>query len=121
MKDFLECIYYIATTIAATRFTYPWVERKLKVWWNKTRTRTAFTLGYKTKLVGSETSSPEYEIGYLYISYETTCERKWTDWKFRTSHSFWSLNRINKLPKFGSVAHYGSINNLIKFEKEKAK
>ena len=99
----------------------PWARKKLKEWWDKIRTRTEFTLGYKTELGSGETSSPEYEIGYLFISYETTHKRRWTDWKFRTLHSFYSINLIDKLPKFGRVAHYGSINNLIKFEKEKGK
>ena len=106
---------------AFVKFANPWIKRKLKAWWDKTRARTEFTLGYKTELVGGETSSPEYEIGYLFISYETTHKRRWTDWKFRTLYSFYSLNLIDKLPKFGSVAHYGWINNLIKFEKEKGK
>lgn len=114
----------IATlTVLATfvKFVSPWVKRKLENWWNKTLARTEFTLGYKTELGRNEISSPEYEIGYLFISYETTHKRRWTDWKFRTLHSFYSLNLIDKLPKFGSVAHYGSINNFIKFEKEKGK
>ena len=103
------------------RSTSPWIKRKLKNWWNKTRARTEFTLGYKTKLGGGETSSPEYEIGYLFISYETTHKRRWIDWKFRTLCSFYTLNLIDKLPKFGSVAYYGWMNNLIKFQKEKLK
>ena len=106
---------------ACLKFTSPWIKRKLVDWWNKTRARTEFTLGYKTKLGGGETSSPEYEIGYLFISYETTHKRRWTDWKFRTLCSFYSLNLIDKLPKFGSVARYGWINNLVKFVKEKGK
>ena len=117
-KDWLECMYYIATTMAATRFTYPWIARKLKVWWNKTRLMTEFTLGCKAE-VGSKTSSQEYEIGYLFISYETTYKKKWSDWKFRTLHSLYSLNLIDKLPKFGSVAHYRSINNSIRFDRER--
>lgn len=106
--------------MAATRFTYPWIARKLKVWWNKTRLMTEFTLGCKTE-VGSKTSSPEYEIGYLFISYETTYKKKWIDWKLRTLHSLYSLNLIDKLPLFRSVVHYRSINNFVKFEKEKGK
>lgn len=106
---------------AFIKFVSPWIKRKLEGWWNKTRARTEFTLGYKTELVGGKTSSPEYEIGYLFISYETTHKRRWTDWKFRTLHSFYNLNLIDKLPKFESVARYGWINNLIKFEEEKGK
>ena len=117
-KDWLECMYYIATTMAATRFTYPWIARKLKVWWNKTRLMTEFTLGYKTE-VGSKTSSTEYDIGYLFMSYETTYKKKWTDWKFRTLHSLYSLNLIDKLPKLGGVAHYRSINNSIRFDRKR--
>ena len=105
---------------AFIKFVSPWIEAKLKVWWNKTRARTEFTLGCKTE-VGSKTSSPEYVIGYLFISYETTHKRRWIDWKFRTLHSLYSLNLIDKLPKFGSVAHYRSINNFVKFQKEKLK
>lgn len=106
---------------AFIKFTSPWIKRKLVDWWNKTRARTEFTLGYKTELVGDKTSFPEYEIGYLFISYETTHKRRWTDWKFRILCSFYSGNLIDKLPKFGSVAHYGWINNLIEFVKEKGK
>lgn len=126
----LESAVQIATIIGVTiavlmalakliKFVKPWLKGHLEDWWNKTRPRTEFTLGDKTKLGGGETSSPEYEIGYLFISYETTHKRRWTDWKFRILRSFYNL--INKLPKFGSVAHYGWINNLIKFEKEKGK
>ena len=128
----LESAAQIATVVAAViatltvlatfvKFVRPWVKRKLENWWNKTLARTEFTLGYKTELGRNEISSPEYEIGYLFISYETTHKRRWTDWKFRTLHSFFSLNLIDKLPKFGSVVYYGWINNLIKFQKEKLK
>ena len=128
----LESAAQIATVVAAViailtvlatfvKFVSPWVKRNLENWWDKTRARTEFTLGYKTQLVGGKTSSPEYEIGYLFISYETTHKRRWIDWKFRILHSFYSLNLIDKLPKVGSVAHYGWMNNLIKFQKEKLK
>ena len=103
------------------RSTSPWIKRKLENWWNKTRARTELTLGYKTELVGGETSSPEYEIGYLFISYETTHKRRWIDWKFRTLHSFYRLKLIDKHPQFASVVHYRSINNFVKFQKEKCK
>ena len=106
---------------AFVKFVSPWIKGKLKDWWNKTRTKTEFTLGYKAELVGSETSSPEYEIGYLFISYETTYKRKWTDWKFRTSHSFYGLSLIGKLPKFREIANERSINNAIKFDRKRRK
>ena len=111
----------LGTLAAFLKFAIPWIKGKLKSWLNKTRARTEFTLGYKTELGGGETSSPEYEIGYLFISYETTHKRRWTNWKFRTLYSFYSLNLIDKLPQFGSVVHYRSINNFVKFEKEKGK
>ena len=96
-------------------------KKKLGAWWNQTRVRTEFALGYKTKLGSSNASSQAYEIGYLFISYETTYKREWTDWKFRTLHSFYGLSLIDKLPKLRGIATTRSTKNFIRFEKKKSK
>lgn len=95
----------------------PWMQKKLKVWWNKTRDRTEFTLGYKTKLGRSETRSSEYTIGYVFVSYKMSYGRRFIHWKYDFLYSFYK--RIGKLRKFENIAHQGSINTLIKSNMER--
>lgn len=95
----------------------PWMKKKLKVWWNKTRDRTEFTLGYKTKLGQSETRSSEYTIGYVFVRYKMSYGRRFIHWKYDFLCSFYK--RIGKLRKFENIANQGFINTLIKSNMER--
>ena len=110
----------IVTSIKVIKFASPWIKRKLKNWWNKKYIKTEFTLGYKTELMTSKTHNPEYEIGYLFISYEIYYNRIFCHW--------WHLifldslyRRIGNLFKNAGTIIEKSINNIIKFDKKKGK
>lgn len=109
----------IAIIVPLAIASAPWAKKKLKVWWDKIRKRTEFTLGCKTKFVGSETSSPKYEIGYLCISYETNHRKRFIDWRFRILDSVYK--RIGELPNLGNIANERYQNNIIEFERKRRK
>lgn len=102
---------------ALIKFVGPWIKRKSENWWNKTKDQTGFTLGYKIKSRRSEIHSPRYTIGYLFISYKTSYRMRFIGRKFEFLHSFYK--KIGELPKFEGTASTGSINNLIRFMKER--
>ncbi len=119
----LESAYQIATIVIAltafVKYVIPRIKKIVVNWWNKIRDRTEFILGYKTKSRQEETHSAEYTIGYLFICYKTSNRKAFIHWKYIFLDSFYRW--IAKIYKFENLAITKSMNNFIKFVKERSK
>ena len=100
----LETLAYIATIVVALELAVPFA----KSWWNKPRYRTRFVVGSKTRLAGNQTPTPEFELGYLFVSYKTTHKSRWYEWWYGTvlDYFYGLADKLSKVLRFFKMVSF---------------